>query len=138
MLVLSRQPQNLVDLESCIHCESVASPRSNEQELSARMDPQASSPLSSSPFDNGQGVDQRRHVTNRRLRAKTFHSVETPPGTYRNICWKTKQFVEDSHRFLIFLFLLTISRPPRGVCQNKKSPSHFIEISPRKVARIKP
>src|SRR5437016_3084759 len=33
----------------------------------------------------------------------------------------------SSPRFVISLFLLTISRPPRGVCQNTKSPSRFIE-----------
>src|SRR6266566_4767973 len=30
---------------------------------------------------------------------------------------------------VIFSFLLTISSTPRGVCQNRKSPSHFVRAS---------
>src|SRR5438309_12117631 len=52
----------------------------------------------------------------------------------KNLSRDTKQLFEDFSRtrpdILSFLFLLTISRPPPGVSQNKKSPSHFCKALP--------
>src|SRR5205807_9918633 len=54
------------------------------------------------------------------FRKKIFPATQNSP----------EDFSRTRPDILSFLFLLTISRPPPGVSQNKKSPSHFCKALP--------
>src|SRR6266446_3755309 len=76
---------------------------------------------------------------NRKIRPETFQTTNDPFWKFRKKIFPATQnsALGNSLRVVIFSFLLTISRPP-GVCQNKKTPSHFIESCPHNPARTSP
>src|SRR6266513_5695616 len=79
-------------------------------------------------------------VANRRFSLKTFQTAS------RALLEFTKKFLpatqnspfQNSLGFVIFSFLLTISRPPRGYVKTKKTPSHFIGVLPHSPVRRSP